>query len=279
MEEDMAQPAGEESPRPEGLDEEVERLRAEASRRLDDLEAKLQERAERVARELEQHLETQISALETAIRRAQEREGRVSETKTGLEDSGRALLARVEQLRDETVRQLTEGEERLLRRLDAAVADAAERVRTEILDAASLEQAEPRSEDDERVQVAELTLGVRADSALYRIDERADERVAAAEGRIFEAEKRLLEAVADAERAAHRRLLEAADAAGERIEAVARAQEREERIRERTREAEREADRRVREAEQRLLDLMERADAAESRLASAEPDAENAEGS
>jgi hypothetical protein len=238
MEEDMAQPASEDFPRPvqEGLDEEVARFRAEASRRLDDLEAKL-----------------------------------------GLEDSGRALLARVEQLRDETVRQLTEGEERLLRRLDAAVADAAERIRTEILDAASLEQAESRSEDDERVQLAELTLGVRADSALYRIDERADERVAAAEERIFEAEKRLLEAVAEAERAAHRRLLEAADAAGERIAAAAKAQEREERIRERTREAEREADRRVREAEQRLLDLMERADAAESRLPRAEPSAESAE--
>jgi hypothetical protein len=260
MEKDMAQPTGDGSATSvqERFDDEVERFRAEAARRLADLQARLEER-----------VEAQVSALEASVQRAREREDRVSKLQAGIEDSGRALLERVEQLRAETMRQLDERADSESQR-DAAVAAAAERVRAEVLEAASIEGAEPTTEDEERVQMAELTLAVRADSALYRIEERADERVAAAEERIFEAEKRLLEAVAEAERAAHRRLLEAADAAGERIEAAERAQEREERIRERTREAEREADSRVREAEQRLLDLMERADAAESRLAGAE---------
>ena len=75
--------------------------------------------------------------------------------------------------------------------------------------------------------MAELTLGVRADSVMYRIDEHTDERTARADERLAEAEKRLLEAVAESEREAHRRLLEAADAAFERIEAADSAQERE----------------------------------------------------
>jgi hypothetical protein len=265
MDEEMVQPMGEGSAVSvrERLDDEVESLRAEATRRIADLQAKL-----------EQRIETQVSALEASVQRAREREARVSELQGGIEESGRALVERVERMRTETMRELDERGDSASRS-DAAIAEAAERVRAEILEAASLERAEAIGPDEERAQMAELTLAVRADSARDRIDDIADRRIADAEERIFEAEKRLLEAVAASEREAHRRLLEAADAAFERIEAADRAQERETRVRERTLEAEREAEKRVREAEQRLLELMERADAAESRLARLERSGES----
>jgi hypothetical protein len=203
-----------------------------------------------------------------------EREAALARLQSELESSGRALLEQVERLREETLRRLGEAEDRIHRVVSEAVEhevtamrrrlerETAERVREEILDAASLETADPGGEDAERVQLAELTLGVRADSVLYRIDEHADERVARAAERIAEAEARLLEAVAESEREAHRRLLEAADAAFERIASADRAQEREALVRERAAEVQRESEMRVRDAERRLLELMERADAA-----------------
>ena len=263
----MVQPMGEGSTASvqERLDDEVERFRAEAARRLADIQAKLEER-----------LEAHVSALEDSVRRAREREERVTRLQSGIERSGDALLERVEQLRAETMRELSDRGGPAS--LDASVSEAAERVRTEVLEAASIERAEPVGEDEERAQMAELTLAVRADSARDRIDELADRRVAEAEERIFEAEKRLLEAVAASEREAHRRLLEAADAAFERIALAERAQEREARVRERAIEAERAAERRVREAERRLLDLMERSDAAERRIARLEDAGDGARG-
>jgi hypothetical protein len=240
----------------ERLGDEVERFRAEAAGRLADLEARLEKR-----------IEARVSALETSPQHVRER--RVSELQGALEDSGRALLERVEALRAETTRRLDERGD-VEARVEEAVAEAAERLRTELLAATSLEGAQPRSEDEERAQMAELAVTVRGDAERDRIDQLVDRRVAEAQERLFEVEKRLLEAVAESEREAHRRLLEAADAAFERIASAERAQEREARMRERAHEAERESEKRVREAEKRLLELMERADAAERRLAQVE---------
>ena len=255
MEEERSQPTGDGSAVSvdERLDDEVERFRAEAARRLADLEARLEKR-----------IEAQVSALEESVQRAHERERRVSELQGGLEQSGRELLERVEQLRADMIRQLDERGD-AASRIDEAVAAAAARLHTELLAATSLEGAEPRGEDEEHAQMAELTVAVRGDAERDRINDLADRRVTEAQDRMFDAEKRLLEAVAESEREAHRRILEAADAAVERIASAERAQEREARIRERAIEVERAAERRVREAERRLLDLMQRADAVEGR--------------
>lgn len=80
---------------------------------------------------------------------------------------------------------------------------------------------------------------------------------------LAEAEARLGAAEAAAEQQARERIEEAAKTARVRIEAADRAQERELRIRAATERAEREMARRVREAEQRLLDVLEHAAAVE----------------
>jgi hypothetical protein len=257
MDEEIPQPRGD-GPAlsvDEPLGDEVERLRSEAVRRLADLEARLEKR-----------IDARMSALETSEARARERERRVSELQGALESSGRKLLERVERLRAETTRELHERGDTAAH-LEQAIAEAAQRLRTELLAAVTAEGAETHGDDEERAQMAELTLAVRGDAERDRIDRLADRRVAEAQERLFDVEKRFLEAVAESEREAHRRLLEAADAAFQRIASADRAQEREARIRERAVEAERASENRVRDAEKRLLELMERADAAERRLA------------
>lgn len=230
--------------------QELKLARQERDKRSAVAERKLGERGDQIAARLE------AGAAEAERRASRIADRGRSEAETALREAGAQMAT---QLRGQLERELREAAEAIRGGLDAAAARSAGSLEAQVVEAASLKLAA----DAER-RATELMRAV--DEASARLD-RAESRTADAEARIESAEEHLRDALAGAEQQAQRRLLEAADAAYERIEAADSAQEREARVRAAAESAERESARRVREAEERLLEVLERADAAERQLA------------